>query len=255
MEKTVGYEKPAKKRLITNFLHRMKINRFVFLAYVIMPALVIVVGFSAWTISGNSVEGSNGFFVASDVINSYDYIQLSKAPNSTGAKFNLFETGFYDPETKDFTTAPSIGIDYEINLRKCFADLLNDETGAIYGVFTLKFPNDAPQNPPDIFTGMTCKINDSVVSDESVITLNSGTLPVTVIKASSTTTEYTALLKFDFDKEKQSAYNVTLNLNMAYTLSPSSATYQELYNYLAVDTQKKLAVDVKITKTNPLNGN
>lgn len=246
---TIGLQKPAKKSLIKSFLGRVKINRFVLLAYLIMPALVIVVGFSAWTISGNSVNGTDGLFIASDVVNSYDYIQLKKAPNSQSAKFNLFETGFYDVEKNEFTTTPSIGIDYEIYLRNCFGDLLNDQTGAIYGIFTLKFPSGA-QNPPDIFTGMTCKINDTQISEGTEISLNDRVLSITVEKISNTSTEYTALLRFNFTEG--TTYPESASLNMAYTLSPDSIDYKALYDYLAVDTQNKLMVDVTITKNKPV---
>ncbi len=253
MEKTVGSNKPAKKSLIMRFFGRMKINRFVLLAYLIMPALVIVVGFSAWTISGSSARGTDGLFIASDVVNSYDYIKLNGAPH---AKFNLFETGFYDVDKKEFTTTPSIGIGYEINPQKLFSDLLlNVEPKSkwtIYGIFTLKFPSGA-QNTPDIFTGMTCKINETVISNGTAIPLNGVPISLTVEKVNITNTEYTALLKFVFNGESTADYAVAASLDMAYTLKPNGVGYQTLYNYLADNTQEKLMVDVSITKNQLLN--
>ncbi len=255
MEKTVGINKPAKKSLIMRFLGRMKINRFVLLAYLIMPALVIVVGFSAWTISGSSARGTDGLFIASDVVNSYDYIKLNGAPH---AKFNLFETGFYDVDKKEFTTTPSIGIGYEINPQKLFSDLLSGEPKSkwtIYGIFTLKFPSGA-QNTPDIFTGMTCKINETVISNGTAIgtaiPLNGEPISLTVEKVNITNAEYTALLKFVFNGENAADYAVAASLDMAYTLAPNGVGYQTLYNYLADNTQEKLMVDVSITKNQPV---
>lgn len=248
------------KIYVPKLFRKVNVKKLILILYCVVPLLVVSIGFASWLIVGaDSSSTAAGTFYASDIINSYDYIE----PVNNGTQtINMYPTSFVDGG--NFVTTAKIDVKFTLNLTACY-DLTekkgnNKTLNAIFNLgfssgteFDSFFRNLTPTvkigGKPITTTGDT--IDGSNVKGSKVSLSSNDVTTNNVGKAIGRTT--TIIINLE-GASKSNDSDDKLDLVITYTLDPSTynsstaSNYQNIYeNVVKHVSDNKLTFMMDVT--------
>ena len=258
-------------------LRKISLKKLLIIAYILVPALVMSVGFAAWMITSPLV-GNNalGGFVADDVINTSACIEVSEVK-----QFQMYYTGFVD-ENGAISNTADVKVKTNIDFIQCIKEAKLEtpaaDTATLYLEYTLSYLSGNDETLA-FYTVKPTISATSTVSDNTEMAQTMGGYTVTVrqqtkFEATSSSTIVTyelvlpkALISAVNTLETAPVFNADIYFNFTFDFSKTPApstlptawaalgndalgkVYNQLYNRF--NDNEQFLIDVRLSDVNP----